>query len=178
MNIITHAISQQYIFFPSQACHKHACMLWIGCVRIETALDPAEMSQLALGSPGLFQVIKCCRHAGFRINYISLSGLFKGSESSGKLKIEFLKVTFLFSWWSISEASGLHPVSAQPETRERCWLLKDEFKYSIAWEYSAEAQKKQFTISETHKKFHLGSSKGQKVLYGNLKGFQTWNHFD
>ncbi|CAM4728691.1 unnamed protein product [Leuciscus chuanchicus] len=49
------------------------------------------MSQLALGSPGLFQVIKCCRHAGFRINYISLSGLFKGSESSGKLKREFLK---------------------------------------------------------------------------------------
>lgn len=146
------------------AWHKHACMLWIGCVRVETALDPAEMSQLALGSPGLFQVIKCCQHAGFRINYISLSGLFKCSESSGKLKREFLKVTFFFSWWSISEASGLHPVSAQPETRERCWLLK-EFKYSIAWEYSAGAQKKQFAISETHKKFHLEPFRFVKRFY-------------
>lgn len=124
------------------------------CVRIETDLDRAETSQLALGSPGLFQVIKCCRHAGLRINYISLSGLFKGSESSGKLKIEFLKVTFLYSWWSISEASGLHPVSAQPETRERCWVLKEEFKYSIVWEYSEETVLS-FAISETHKKFHL-----------------------
>ncbi len=93
------------------------------CVRAEPDLDHAETSQQALGSPGLFQVIKCCRHAGFRINYISLSGLFKGSESSVELKIEFLKVTFLSSRWSISEVSVLHPGSAQPETRERCWSL-------------------------------------------------------
>lgn len=105
------------------AWHKHNTrmrwILYVMCVRAET-------SQQALGSPGLFQVIKCCRHAGFCINYISLSGLFKGSESS----VEFLKVTFLSSRWSISEAPGLHPGSAQPETRERCWSMRIQCRSS------------------------------------------------
>lgn len=125
-------------------------ILYVMCVRVETDLDRAETSQQALGSPGLFQVIKCCRHASFLINYISLSGLFKGSESSAELKIEFLKVTFLSSWWSISEASGLHPGSAQPETRERCWSL------NIA-EYENTVQKLRRNNSNIHYKklFHI-----------------------
>ncbi len=110
-------------------------ILYVMCVRVETDLDRAETSQQALGSPGLFQVIKCCRHASFLINYISLSGLFKGSESSAEF------------WRSLSFLAGdqyLKPLapsrfSSAGDKREML-----EFKYSRVWEYSAEAQEKQF----------------------------------